>query len=62
MADPLPRRRFALDVPDALRAIATLGGTALLGYGCWLHYPPLGFIVGGGLLAAVGVLAAVRAH
>lgn len=44
-------RRFAAraDFEDAL----TLGGAALVGYGGWLHYPPLGFAAGGGCLLLV---------
>lgn len=59
MADPKPRR---IDVVDTMRALATLGGIALVGYGAWLHYPPLGFVSAGVMLAAVGVVAALRAR
>jgi len=35
---------------DFVRDLAGLGGIGLLGYGSWLHYPPLGFIVPGVVL------------
>lgn len=41
-------------VPDALMA-AGIGG---ISYGSWLVYVPAGFIVGGALVLAMGVLAA----
>lgn len=44
-------------LPDALIA----GGTGLLAYGAWLVYAPAGFIVGGGLVLAAGILAARKA-
>jgi hypothetical protein len=59
MPDPKSRR---IDLVDTLRALATLGGIALVGYGAWLHYPPLGFAAAGIMLAAVGVAAALRAR
>ena len=59
MAAPNPRR---IDVVDSVRALATLGGIGLVGYGAWLHYPPLGFVSAGVMLAAVGVAAALRAR
>lgn len=33
-----------------------LAGFALIAYGCWLAWSPLGFIVGGALLALVAFL------
>lgn len=54
-----PRR---LDIMDALRGILTLGGVGLVGYGAWLHYAPLGFVTGGILLAAIGVVGTLRAR
>lgn len=59
MTAPKPRR---IDVVDTVRALATLGGIGLVGYGAWLHYPPLGFVSAGMMLAAVGVAAALRAR
>lgn len=46
---------------DDIRAALGITGVALAGYGCWLHYAPLGFIVGGGLLLALSVIGALRA-
>lgn len=60
MAVPKPARR--IDVVDTVRAVATLAGIGLVGYGAWLHYPPLGFVSAGVMLAAVGVVAALRAR
>lgn len=43
--------------PDAL----ALAGGGLVSYGASLIYAPLGFVVGGALLAAVGIVAAINA-
>jgi hypothetical protein len=59
MAVTKPRR---IDVVDTIRALASLGGIGLVGYGAWLHYPPLGFVSAGMMLAAVGVAAALRSR
>ena len=45
---------------DTARGLLTLVGIGLLGYGAWLHYPPLGFMVGGGILAAICLVATLR--
>jgi hypothetical protein len=61
MADREPAaspRRF--DIIDGARGLITLGGIGLVGYGAWLHYPPLGFVAAGALLAAVGIVATLR--
>lgn len=52
------RRAFAA-VPFVLRELAIIGGIALVAYGAWLVYPPAGFITGGLLLLAGGILAAM---
>lgn len=44
-----------------LQLVAGLGGIALVGYGAWLHYPPLGFSLGGALLFLIAVIGALRA-
>lgn len=36
-----------------------VSGAALASYGAWLVYPPAGFILGGVLLIAAGVLLAL---
>lgn len=59
MADPSPRR-FSIDLADTARGLFVLGGIGLVGYGAWLHYPPLGFVAGGLLLLAVGLVATLR--
>jgi hypothetical protein len=51
-----------IDLLDSVRAVLALAGTGLVGYGAWLHYPPLGFIAAGVLLVAMGLLAALRAR
>lgn len=43
--------------PDALMAV----GATSISYGAWLVYPPAGFMVGGVLTLAAGVLAARKA-
>ena len=45
---------------DTARGLLTLAGIGLLGFGAWLHYPPLGFMVGGGLLATISIVATLR--
>lgn len=45
---------------QALRDIAGLIGVGLLGYGAWLHYPPLGFAVGGGALLLLVIAGTLR--
>jgi hypothetical protein len=47
---------------DAVRLLSSLAGAGLLAYGGWLHYEPLGYIVGGGLLFGLGVIGAYRAR
>ena len=47
---------------DSLRGLMTIAGAGLVGFGAWLHYPPLGFMVGGGLLFAIGIVATLRAR
>lgn len=43
-----------------IRDAMGLVGTSLLGYGAWLHYPPLGFIAGGALLVMLTVVGTIR--
>lgn len=50
------------DVIDTLRALAGLGGVALVGYGAWLHYEPLGFLAAGVLLFGMAVAGTLRAR
>ncbi len=61
MADPASRRFVTSElVADTTRGLFALGGIGLVGYGAWLHYPPLGFVAGGLLLLAVGIVATLR--
>jgi len=38
--------------------LLVIGGAALVGWGLWMIYPPLGLIWGGGVLLAIGALSA----
>lgn len=51
-----------IDLADTARGLLTLSGIGLVGYGAWLHYPPLGFVSAGALLAGMGVLGALRSR
>ena len=44
-----------------LRLTLAVIGAALLGYGAWLHYAPLGYSVGGAVLLGISVIGAWRA-
>lgn len=37
-----------------------IGGMALLGFGAWLAWPPAGYMVGGAVMLALGVIGARR--
>lgn len=43
-----------------VRALCGIGGIGLMAYGAWLHYRPLGFLVGGALLAADAVFSGAK--
>jgi len=43
------------------RFIVAAAGVALVGYGAWLHYPPLGFVIGGLMLFGPALIGALRA-
>lgn len=45
---------------SATRDFMVLGGAVLVAHGCWLAWKPLGFIVGGLFLGAVGVAGELR--
>lgn len=45
---------------DAARLGLAVCGASLVGYGAWLHYPPLGFVAGGAILFAIAVIGALR--
>lgn len=49
-----------MNLLDAARGLLTLLGIGLLGYGAWLHYPPLGFMAGGSLITAICIVATLR--
>ena len=45
---------------QAVRDLLGIVGVGLLGFGAWLHYPPLGFMVAGGALVVLTVLGTLR--
>lgn len=47
---------------QAIRDLLGIIGVALLGYGAWLHYPPLGFAVSGGALVLLTVAGTLRSR
>lgn len=59
MVKPGSRR---IDLTDTARGFLVLSGVGLVGYGAWLHYPPLGYAAAGVLLFAIGLLAVLRAR
>ncbi len=48
--------------PQAVREIVGVIGAVVAGYGAWLHYPPAGFMVGGGILVGVAVVGTLRGN
>ena len=46
--------------PTAIRAIAVISGACLVSIGAGMIYPPAGFIVGGALLLAMGLIGHMR--
>lgn len=49
-------QKIIQSLPDSL----VVGGCAVLSYGAWLIHPAAGFIVGGLLMVAGGVLSAIN--
>ncbi len=47
-------------VIDSLRLVLASAGIALIGYGAWLHYPPLGFATAGTLILVLSIAGAMR--
>jgi hypothetical protein len=47
-------------VIDSLRLVLASAGIALIGYGAWLHYPPLGFAAAGALTLVLSIAGAMR--
>ena len=47
-------------VIDSLRLVLASVGIALIGYGGWLHYPPLGFVAAGTLILVLSIAGAMR--
>lgn len=48
--------RLTAAAAGTLRDLAVLAGIGLVTYGAWLIYQPAGFILGGVLMAALGVI------
>lgn len=44
------------------REIVGAAGAGLAGYGAWLHYPPAGFMVGGGVLVGLAIIGTLRGN
>ena len=47
-------------VVDSLRLVLATAGIGLIGYGAWLHYPPLGFAAAGMLILVLSIAGAMR--
>jgi hypothetical protein len=47
---------------DLTRFGLVIGGIGLLGYGAWLHYPPLGYVTGGAALLVVVLIGLWRSR
>lgn len=45
---------------QTVREIIGMGGAIIAGYGAWLHYPPAGFMVGGGILVSLAIVGTLR--
>ena len=45
---------------QSVRELVGFAGAALMGYGAWLHYPPLGYVVGGASLLVLAVIGTLR--
>lgn len=45
---------------QVFREIIGVLGAGLAGYGAWLHYPPAGFMVGGGIFVALAIVGTLR--
>lgn len=52
--------RIGRAIPSTLCDLAVLAGAAAVSYGAWLIYQPAGFITGGLLLCAGGVLLGMK--
>ena len=45
---------------QVFREIMGTLGAGIAGYGAWLHYPPAGFMVGGGVLIGLAIVGTLR--
>jgi hypothetical protein len=45
---------------QTFREVFGLAGSGLAGYGAWLHYQPLGFVVGGALMVALAIVGTMK--
>lgn len=59
-----PGGTAAKRIGDAIRLVAPgiieVGALAALAYGCWLAWPPFGFIVPGAIISALSIYADLR--
>lgn len=58
-APPTPQPRISIGV-DVFRDLFGLAGSGLAGYGAWLHYQPLGYVLGGTLMVTLAVIGSIR--
>lgn len=56
-----PAAPITISVQILREVVGTLGA-AIAGYGAWLHYPPAGFMVGGGVLVGLAVVGTLRGN
>ncbi|WP_342152341.1 hypothetical protein [Methylorubrum sp. SB2] len=47
---------------QVFRELMGTAGAGIAGYGAWLHYQPLGFVVGGGVLVALAIVGTLRGN
>lgn len=56
-----PRAPSPATIVDLVRLGLAIVGIAAVGYGAWLHYPPLGYAAGGALALVVAIIGGLRA-
>lgn len=57
---PPPERQRIEFSGQAFREVFGIAGCGFAGYGAWLHYPPLGFAVGGALMVALAIVGTMK--
>ena len=51
------RRAFARQI---VRDLVGVAGAIVAGLGAWMHYPPAGLMVGGGIIVMLAVIGTLR--